>query len=390
MWAIPLAVFVLCAQSSLPRGEAVDDVSTCADGSGAVCSQSNNEESASLVQLRRQKEFSNASEHRSASSATSLPACRGSLIYGTQVVIENQYSGHYWLERNVRPSFTTSWDRIDDKAALWKIRSPLKPGSGVVNYGDEVRLENQYAGHYWLQRNVVPAFTTKTSRVRTKAATWKIHDSNGNPSSGAVGCNDVVTFVNQYPGHYFLERNGRPSFTTSKSRISMNAARWKMKPVCVNTAGGFWKPRQVFHLNAGVGVEIHVGVKDVESIADTEGWQAGVSASITAGYSAAVVAAGAHASVTVTGSYTRTAARSVTRAYERTWSKKTTINPLVSGQLWQFSFDTSSACGDNEIDTETYMITPNLQQPPCCPPGMHVDTDIPTGSCISDMVYMCG
>jgi len=369
----------------------VDDVSTCADESGAVCSQSNNEESSSLVQLRRQDEFSKASEHRSASSATSLPACRGSLLYGTQVVIENQYPGHWWLERNGRPTFTTSWQRIADKAALWKIRSPLKPGSGVVNYGDEVRLENQYAGHYWLQRNVVPAFTTKTSRVYIKAATWKIHDSNGNPSRGAVGCNDVVTFVNQYPGHYFLERNVAPAFTTSKSRIFMNAARWKVKPVCgFVTTGGFWKPKQFFHKDAGVSITINVGVKNLESIADTEGWQAGVSASVTAGYNAGVVAPGPHASVTVTGHYTRSAARSVTRAYEKVWSKATTIDPKVSGQLWQFSFDTSSPCSDNAIDTDTYIITRSEAEPPCCPPGLFVDPDTPTGRCISDMVSMCG
>lgn len=369
----------------------MDDVSTCADGSGAVCSQSNNEESSSLVQLRRQKEFSNASEHRSASSATSLPPCRGSLLYGTPVVIENQYSGHWWLQRNGGPTFAKKdWSRIDNKAALWKIRRPLKLGSGEVNYGDEVRLENQYAGHWWLQRNVVPAFTTKTGRVRIKAATWKIHDSNGNPSSGAVGCNDVVTLVNQYPGYWFLERNVAPAFTTSKSRISMNAARWKVKPVCGTvTTGGFWKPKQFFHNETGVSTTIHVGVRNLESVSDTEGWQAGVTASITAGYSSSVLTPGYHASVTVTGSYTRSAARSVTRAFEKVWSTATTITPSRSGVVWQFSFDTTSPCHDDEVDTEAYVITDNAAQPPCCPPFLFVDPNIPTGSCISDALFMC-
>lgn len=316
-----------------------------------------------------------------------LPGCSGPLLYGTAIAIENQYpSSPKWaLERNVTPQFTTDFGRIDNLAAMWKLRPRWPSPDGYVNYGDEVLLENQFAGLQLLERYSIPAFTTDPGRVRIGAAVWKIRSYPGN-QSGKVDCNSEVLLENQYPGLWLLQRNTIPDFTTDPARVSSGAARWKLRPVCgAMQVGGSWVPGQFFHSSAGVTTTIRIGVKNLNSITDTETWERSLSTSVTAGYSAF----GVFAEVTVTGSFTSGGSTAVTRAFEQDWCKETTISPTVSGLLWQFTFDAWSPCGQSPVDTDSYVITERQDKPPCCPPGLFADADTPHGPCIERSLCMC-
>ena len=251
------------------------------------------------------------------------------------------------------PNFTTDYRRIDDFTAVWKIRAPLWDGEGIVSYGDEIRIENQYPPEKkWMTRYNVPNFTNDYSNVRTGAATWKIHDSRGNAQRGVIDCNDVVTLVNQYPPqYYFLRRYNMPNFTTA---VNGPAEQWRLRPVCGSlTMRGGWVSKQFFHVDAGVSYTYRVGVKNSSSITQRNSWERTVSAEMSSGFEFY----GTSLSVTISESYTRVSEQTVSHAFEQTWESEITLNPTVSGQMWQFSVGASGPCGNTEVDTNTLVMT---------------------------------
>eukprot|EP00928_Gymnodinium_smaydae_P074437 TRINITY_DN57492_c0_g1_i1.p1 TRINITY_DN57492_c0_g1~~TRINITY_DN57492_c0_g1_i1.p1 ORF type:complete len:309 (+),score=14.60 TRINITY_DN57492_c0_g1_i1:117-929(+) len=158
----------------------------------------------------------------------------GVVMYGDEIIITNQYPGHYMLERNSDPSFTTSQDRVAMKAAVWKIKkyeSGQLYGSGPVHYMDEVVIENQYPGNYLLERNGNPSFTTDPERIQMKAAVWQILSMGG--SDPIIKYGDDLIIRNMYhPEYYWLERNGGPSFSSPgrADRLDMKASVWQFTP----------------------------------------------------------------------------------------------------------------------------------------------------------------
>jgi len=344
-----------------------------------------------------------------------LPSCSGPLLYGSPIEIENQYkwkpsSSKWALTRNeipvfnpfsskwavtriLIPVFTRDFGQMTTLAGVWELRPRFFSEDGHVNYGDEVVIENQYAGRFLLERNPFsdgePVFTTNPERIRTLYAVWKIRSYPGN-LSGKVDCNSEVLLENQFSDGWLLGRNMTPIFTTDRASVIDGHARWKLRPVCGSMrVSGLWVPRQFFHSPAGVTkTTIRVGVKDRNSISHTETWEASLSASVTAGYDAGVIAQ-PQVSVQVTGLYAWGGSSAVARALEQEWSNETTISPTVSGLLWQFSFYASSPCGDSTVDTDSYVVTESEDNKPCCPPGLFADADKPHGPCIERSLCMC-
>uniref|UniRef100_A0A7R9W5V6 Lipocalin/cytosolic fatty-acid binding domain-containing protein n=1 Tax=Pseudictyota dubia TaxID=2749911 RepID=A0A7R9W5V6_9STRA len=153
----------------------------------------------------------------------------------TEVILENQYPGEWRLERNTVPSFTTDCDRVE-MAGGWKfLNKDDRESNERIKYGDEVLIENQYGENWYLERDTDPKFTSYESRIANNAAVWKIipASEHGNDSilGDYVGLYDYILIQNQYGEKWYLQRHVVPKFTTPENeeeRIANKAAVWML------------------------------------------------------------------------------------------------------------------------------------------------------------------
>jgi len=96
----------------------------------------------------------------------------GCVEYGDEIIIQNQDSGRSLLMRNnggyMRPIYGSY---IQDKRQVWKILDKTKAGSGCVHHGDEVILQNQYKGLQPLGFKKINAVTLEGNKYQSDKST---------------------------------------------------------------------------------------------------------------------------------------------------------------------------------------------------------------------------
>lgn len=162
-------------------------------------------------------------------------ACLRPLMFGDSITIANMYDQPSLriLDRNGSPVLTTDLGRVSLGSAQWKVLDTSKNApSRAVTHADEVVLQNQHSGLYILQRNGGPSFAESSSgqatRIANKAAVFKLLATN-KIDQGEITYGQDLVLENQYEGLWMLERDGGLSFTTDNNRISNNAAVWQMR-----------------------------------------------------------------------------------------------------------------------------------------------------------------
>lgn len=114
-----------------------------------------------------------------------------------------------------------------------------------------------------------------------------------------------------------------------------------------------------------------------------------------AGFEFKGIKAGESTGYKLAGGTASTVTREITKLIENSVSETETRNFNGSGTWYQFvARYEDPVCGERnesitQINTDEWMLVPNANQAPCCPPGMFKDANNPLGDCIDPKVSLC-
>lgn len=152
----------------------------------------------------------------------------------------------------------------------------------------------------------------------------------------------------------------------------------------MSTATGEW--RAYVYTNGGQDIEYTAGVTTDDGSGRTSEWNAGVEATVKAGFNLA----GINGEVSVAGSYSRSMSNSVSQSVQESSSNTlTTKFDKPGGQVWQFVYTARDTCGVVDIKTRDLVMTENRARNPCCLPGFAVSSSMQHGPCVAGSPCMC-
>ncbi len=152
----------------------------------------------------------------------------------------------------------------------------------------------------------------------------------------------------------------------------------------MSTATGEW--RAYVYTNGVQEVTYYAGTTTNDGSERTSGWNAGVEATVKAGFNFG----GISGEVSVTGSYSRSMSISVAQSVQESISNTlTTKFDKPGGQVWQFVYTAKDTCGVVDIKTRDLVMTENRARSPCCLPGFAVSSTMQHGPCEAGSPCMC-
>jgi len=169
----------------------------------------------------------------SAQGATQGLPKAGAVLHGARVHIQSMYPGGRWLDTRGGPCngnplcvSAASTPVRDSGSGTWTVLR--KSGAGALAHGDEVFLQNNYAGNMYLDASGGPCngnplcVSAATGSDRDHGSgTWKVLRARG---PGPVMYGDNVHLQNQWGAGYYLDVRGGPC---------------NGNPLCVSAATGY-------------------------------------------------------------------------------------------------------------------------------------------------------
>jgi len=141
---------------------------------------------------------------------------------------------------------------------------------------------------------------------------------------------------------------------------------------------------------------IEVGLLTTETEQDTQTYTTSFGEKLTSGVTVGSAAApGGEGSFSAELSVSASRGISHLVAYTLQKSKVETEKKVLTGAgtYWQFVMyaTNSNSCHSHEsqLKLPEYIRTPNVAQPPCCPPGLFKDIDDPLGDCVEGAIRLC-
>lgn len=156
---------------------------------------------------------------------------------------------------------------------------------------------------------------------------------------------------------------------------------WGRDPSTCNeivSTSGRWSAVTSFPTATKYAVE--QGTKHSDTSQRSREWGSEVTTKVSAGFNFKGVAGG----VEISSAWSQSTAESYSSMFEQSSTTKTefTFRP---GTLWQWHFETVDPCGTSNTFKD-FHITDNVQQTPCCPPGLFADPSNAVGLCVVDAV----
>jgi hypothetical protein len=335
--------------------------------------------------------------------AASCTACSAlNVDCGVKFVIENQFqnskNGFFMLERDDHPRFTTESERIKNNAAVWTFKKESDADScdDVILYGENIIIENQYSERGSLKQILArskrrnPTFIldgnpdsdgTKKGWFQIRPATeWGNSDKMNTPVSFWKDL--YLVNVDDRGDVLYLERNGKPGFTRDTGRDG-KAAVWQLKP------SGAGCPMTRAIQGSWIVVGTHTGEQKFEYSQGTEfssghsstsEWSVETAATMTSGFEMG--------DVEVSSTYSETVSETMETYFSYTGTQKVTVS-CPSGVLWQFQTQVEDACSGAKTFSSFTACTPNAATPPCCIPGYNKPGDTDYQNCLDGPPLLC-
>jgi hypothetical protein len=164
----------------------------------------------------------------------------------------------------------------------------------------------------------------------------------------------------------------------------------------ISALGGYWGPNcNTIHKVEGKWVPLTyssghqtysetIGTTSSYTKSSTQTWGSSTTKSVTAGFSFM----GLSASTTISHTYSQSLAMSYSQTFSMTKTDTTSIE-FDAGQIWQWHFNVTDACGRTDVFGRDWVRTDNQIEEPCCPPGFATDPTKQHGPCAADGLSVC-